>query len=99
MPDPLAPMVDALAAGLSERLRGMLAELVAEPLPALLDRGRLARELCCAPATVDRMVKEGLPFVRVGSDRRFDLHAVKAWLKRTTEEREDEGHGDQTAAE
>lgn len=99
MPDPLAPLVGALAPAIAAALRPMVAEMVAEPLPTYLDRGRLGRELCCAPATIDRMVKEGLPFVRVGSDRRFDLHAVKAWLESKTNGEETDMRGATQAAE
>lgn len=97
--DPLGPMVAALAAGIAAQLRAELADMVAEPLPALLDRGRLARELCCAAGTVDRLVRDGLPFVRVGADRRFDLVHVKAWLESRTNGEETEARGEPQAAQ
>ncbi len=66
-----AAVVDAL---------GELEGLAANRPPALLNRAGLARELGCSLASVDRMARQGLPFVRVGSVRRFDLQAVRGWL-------------------
>lgn len=76
---PVALVLDAVAfrAAVAE----VVAEVVVEPRPALLDRGRFAREVSVSPATVDRLVREGLPFVRVGADRRFDLAECVAWLR------------------
>jgi len=54
--------------------------LAANRGPSLLDRAGLARELGCSLASVDRMARQGLPFVRVGSVGRFDLQLVRDWL-------------------
>lgn len=50
------------------------------PRPALLSRAHLARELAVSLATVDRLCRRGLPFVRVGDVRRFRLKAVLRWI-------------------
>jgi len=61
---------------------GELEGLAANRAPALLDRAGLARELGCSLASVDRMARQGLPFVRVGSVRRFERETALGWLAR-----------------
>jgi excisionase family DNA binding protein len=55
--------------------------------PALLDRQGLARQLGCSPATVDRLCRAGLPFIRVGEARRFSLERVLSWLEQRPQTR------------
>lgn len=64
--------------------------LVAETVRKELDRALGARrplsktELAAAlgksTATVDRYVRKGMPFLRVGARRSFELDACRAWL-------------------
>ncbi len=54
--------------------------------PALLDKRRLAEALCISKSTIDRQVKRGLPYVRLGDSKRFDLAACVAWLRAQTGE-------------
>lgn len=49
-------------------------------LPRLLNRKQLCAALGRSLASLDRDIAAGLPFVRVGSHRRFDLPAVMLWL-------------------
>jgi hypothetical protein len=50
--------------------------------PALLDRKSVARELGVSIATIDRLVREGMPHVRVGDCKRFELDRVLDWIRR-----------------
>ncbi|MFT3769645.1 MAG: tyrosine-type recombinase/integrase [Minicystis sp.] len=59
-----------------------------EPAPAapaptapavLVDKREVARTLGVSVATVDRLDREGQPFIRVGDVKRYDLAAVLAW--------------------
>ena len=45
----------------------------------LLDKRELARQLGVSVATIDRLDREGQPFLRVGDAKRYDLAAVHAW--------------------
>jgi len=45
----------------------------------LATKSELAMELSCSSATVDRMVSMGMPAVRVGKTRRFDVGVCRAW--------------------
>jgi excisionase family DNA binding protein len=69
-----------------DELRDLVREAVAEALEGttrsasrLATKADLARELACSVATVDRMTSDGMPFVRVGRTRRFDVEACRAW--------------------
>jgi hypothetical protein len=62
----------------------------ATPQP-LVDKRELARMLSVSPATVDRLVRAGLPFVPVGDVRRFDVTACRAWLEEQGERRAEAG--------
>lgn len=79
------PLDELLRTIVREEVRAAVAEQLAtlappsEP-PTLLDRKGLARALVCSVATVDRMVREGMPHVLLGDSRRFDLPVVKGWL-------------------
>lgn len=75
-----AAVLEALAAS-EEHDAGeaLLGEMVNGP--KLLDRAGLARAVGKSVASVDRLVREGLPFLAVGDVRRFELDAVLAWLR------------------
>ena len=49
--------------------------------PALLDRVGLARAIDKSPASVDRLCREGMPYLRVGDVKRFELENVLVWLR------------------
>jgi hypothetical protein len=53
--------------------------------PALLDRQGLARQLGCSVAQVDRLCRDGLPYVRLGESKRFRLDGVIAWLEQRSQ--------------
>jgi hypothetical protein len=48
--------------------------------PRLLNRKQLCATLGRSLASLDRDIQAGLPFVRIGAHRRFDLPAVMLWL-------------------
>jgi len=52
-----------------------------EPLPALLDRNEIARQLSVATSTLDRLRREGLPCVMIGNSPRFELSACLEWIR------------------
>jgi hypothetical protein len=72
----------------ADELRTLIRDAVADALadrststtPRLLDKQSMAAQLSCSPATLDRMAREGCPYVLVGSVRRFDPAAVVAWV-------------------
>jgi hypothetical protein len=85
--DALAAAVrDLLAPIIREAVLDAFAELEPEPRPALIDRAALARELHVSTATVSRLMREGLPFVRVGDAARFELARALTWLQSRAEE-------------
>jgi hypothetical protein len=51
-----------------------------ECAPRLLTKCELGRALNVSNATIDRFAREGMPFVPVGSHRRFELEACRMWL-------------------
>lgn len=62
-------------------------ELEAAPPPAsaasvvepLIDKRELARRLGVSPATIDRLDREGQPFLRVGDVKRYACAEVLRW--------------------
>lgn len=74
-PEAAATLIERLADAVAERIGGVQAP------PALLDRSELARALGCSTASVDRLVRDGLPSVWLVESRRFELGAVLAWLR------------------
>ncbi len=82
----LATVLDTIADMVADRVA---ARIGAAPTPSpgqrLATKSELARELSCSTATVDRMVREGMPFVAVGRTRRFDLADCRAWCEARTE--------------
>jgi hypothetical protein len=91
-PDAVAALValrDALAAP---------AAVAADP-DALLSKAALAKKLAVSVATVDRLVREGLPVaVHVGDARRFRLEQCRVWCasrgKKPTKARAKKGAAD-----
>lgn len=72
---------DQLRELVRDAVREALASSGAPDAPGrLLTKSELARELSCSVATIDRMTREGAPFVTVGRTRRYDGAAVRAWL-------------------
>jgi hypothetical protein len=70
----LAELIEtAVAAGLEAR-----ACALPEPL---LDRAGVGRALDVSTATIDRLVRVGMPCVLVAEARRFELPAVLEWLR------------------
>lgn len=49
--------------------------------PKLLDRTRLAQQLCCSPSHVDTLRGRGLPTIYVGESPRFELNEVLTWMR------------------
>lgn len=77
----LGPLADHFAALIAARLP------VAAPSPApepLVTRHELARLLAVSIATVDRLDREGQPYVRIGDAKRYDVGAVFAWHRERT---------------
>jgi len=65
----------------------VLSELAAPPRPELLDRAGLAEALHVSPATISRLVTEGLPRIMVCDSPRYRLSDCIAFLERRTHER------------
>lgn len=74
----------------AQQLRALVAEAVAdamaeldlgEPAPELVDRRGLAQALSVSLSSVDRLIREGAPLVRVGDAPRFRVADVVAWLQ------------------
>jgi hypothetical protein len=48
--------------------------------PKLLDRAGLGRAIGKSPSSIDRLVREGMPFIPAGAVKRFSLPDVIAWM-------------------
>jgi len=61
----------------------LLVELTSDwrAAPALLTARELAQSLRCSVVTVGRQVAEGMPCLMLGSERRYELQSVIAWLR------------------
>lgn len=73
--------------------------VVAADPEALLSKAQLAKKLAVSVATVDRLVKEGMPIAaHVGDARRFRLEQCRAWCatrgKRPTKAKATKGAAD-----
>ncbi len=78
-PDELRTIVaDAVSAAFAEREPAASA-------PTLLDRRALAATIGVSVAKVDRMVRAGMPWIRVGAVKRFDLQQVREWCEGRTD--------------
>jgi len=51
----------------------------------MLNKKQIAEHYAVSVPTIDRLMKEGLPYVKVGKNVRFDLDEVKEWLKNKRE--------------
>ena len=70
-----------LRALIRDELRAARDEYDAAPTePALADMDGLCAFLATSRKTAMKLIGEGLPHVRVGDCRRFDLASVRAWL-------------------
>jgi hypothetical protein len=82
--DPLAPLLDALAARLAPLVASLVAAELAKPVApiveGLVDKRAAAQALGTSQATLDRLAREGLPYERVGTRRRFDVQRCRSWL-------------------
>lgn len=91
---PADPLGEALARVLGPMLEPMikralieaLAEVQAAEPPGrrLHDAREVGVAIGCSSATVNRLVREDMPYVLVGDTRKFDLDEVLAWLKTRT---------------
>ena len=76
----------------TEDLRSIIREAVAEaleganstPQKTLITKEELAQILSCSTYTVQRMIKEGMPHVRLGRAQRFDTEACQEWCAKRT---------------
>lgn len=81
---PIGPVFLAMLDRLADRIADRLAERLgpAKPAPSpLLDRSGIAQALGVSLSSIDRMVKDGCPCLRILDARRFEFEAVKAWLR------------------
>lgn len=60
----------------------------------LLNKDEMAKALGISRATLDLLRKEGLPWLKVGSQVRFDSEDVLRWLKENRKGNSDEIGGD-----
>lgn len=103
MPAPM-PAARAATAALAEALSTIIREAVfdafaelmdgsrqAKPGPVLLTRAELAAALNTSPATVSRLVAEGVPRIMLLDSPRYRLADVLAWLEARTAERRSRG--------
>lgn len=47
----------------------------------MLTKKQLAIELNLSVPTIDRLMKEGMPYYKIMKSVRFDIDAVKDWLR------------------
>lgn len=55
-----------------------------EPPARLVDRPEIARQIGCSIRTVLNYEDEGMPVIRQGRKRLYDLKRVRAWFERGT---------------
>lgn len=80
-PDPLSEVLKAVMRSvLREELAELREALTESPKSEYRDRQQEAQRLGISIATLDRLCREGLPFVYVGDSRRFRAAEVDAWL-------------------
>src|SRR5262245_7404572 len=75
----LATFARELAPHVARELAALTPEPPATPAP-LVDKREIARLLAGSPATIDRLVRAGMPHVPIGDVRRFDVDACRGWL-------------------
>lgn len=67
---------------IAERVAEILRPTLAPPAAPLLTKAELAQAWRVTPATIDRMVRRGMPVERVTNDApRFDRAACDAWRR------------------
>jgi excisionase family DNA binding protein len=82
--DDVPPEPPALRRSRAPRPRG-------RPSTRLVTVSELAEHLQVSRNTVYQLMDQGCPYLRVGSDRRFEPGEVMQWLRRRTEQRKREG--------
>jgi excisionase family DNA binding protein len=60
---------------------GRISSIREELLAGLVMKDELAEVLERSTRTVDRLVLQGLPFLQIGAQRRFDIEKVREWLR------------------
>ncbi len=76
----LALLLTAVEDATERAVRRALAEQCPPQAARLLSRGELAKALGTSLASIDRLVREGLPREAVGARSRFDLPSCRQWL-------------------
>ena len=76
-----AMLVELVRSTVTEAVVALIPTTKSEGPPPLLDRAGLGRALDVSIATVDRLVRDGCPFLLVLDSRRFEIDVVKAWLR------------------
>lgn len=87
-PDPLSEVLKSVMRSVLREELAELREALTEPQQSeYRDRQQEAQRLGISIATLDRLCRDGLPFVYVGESRRFRAAEVDAWLdtRRMTE--------------
>ena len=80
--DPLNATIRSAVAAEIDRLRDELAEVIAaRPVKRLIDRAELCQSLGVSAPIIRRLEDEGMPMVRLGEVRRYDLDHVLHWLE------------------
>lgn len=79
----LGGLVEAIVDRLTDRLADSASQSANQESerPRLVKSTGLASALSVSKATITRMCRSGCPHVRVGTERRFDVAEVIAWLK------------------
>jgi hypothetical protein len=73
-------------------VKGAVAQAMADsaegsgPAPLLLNRNGIAKALGCSASQIDRLRQRGLPTQRFGDCPRFDLEAVRQWIREQKDE-------------
>jgi hypothetical protein len=73
-----ALLVEMVRAAVSE---GVARAVAQKPLPTLLTREALSKEIMVSESQVDKLRKAGMPWVRVGDSPRFRLMACVEWFE------------------
>lgn len=64
-----------------DEVAGVIAECEQRSRPVLVTRDGPAEALAVSVSSIDRLIREGCPRVRVGDAPRFSIPDVIAWLK------------------
>jgi len=52
----------------------------------MLNKKEIAAHFAVSIPTIDRLMKEDMPYTKLGKSVRFDLEKVKAWLEEKQQE-------------